>query len=84
MDLASKMFNYACGWRINQGQAMLLKKFAEKFESTMWRKLWNGSRSENYDVLISFSVMLMLIYDALMMLLIPIRPMQLELVKTKV
>ena len=50
-----------------KNKAMFMKKFDEKVREPNEENCENGSRSENYDVLICFSVMLCLLYAVLIM-----------------
>ena len=49
-----------------KNKARFMEKFDEKVREPNEENCENGSRSENYDVLMKFSVMIMLLYGLLM------------------
>ena len=59
-----------------KNKARFVKNFEEKVREPNCENCAIGSRSEQNDVLIQFSVMIMFIYGFLMMLLITIKQMQ--------
>ena len=83
MDLASNHSNYAYGSMIDQKPSNVCAKNWRKVERNFEEILRSRSRFQNYEVLITKTVRIMLLYVMLMKLLITISVNAMVLMKCK-